>query len=127
LYGLLPPSSVKIKVDVGPCRLFVRQKPLKDQGMGQGVNGRETQKEGGQRVGRRPPALAANPGLAGKTADVPGNEEVVGQSGPVNDGQFMGQLLPDPSGRVGIAGGQGLVAQASQVGYFQFSILLAKS
>jgi len=46
-----------------------------------------------QGVGRRASPLAADAILAGKAHDVPDDEEVVGQAGPLDHAQLVGQAL----------------------------------
>ena len=56
------------------------------------------------------------PCCAGEAHDVPDDQEVVGQPGPLDDAQLVLQLLPDGGARTGIALGQRVLAQAAQMG-----------
>ena len=92
LDDLLPPVCSKVDVDIGHGARTLAQKPLKEQVVAQRIDRGDVQEVGHQRVGCRSPSLTANALLAGETNNVPYDEKVAGQSGPLDDGQFMAQL-----------------------------------
>ncbi len=88
----------------------IGEKALEDQVVGQGIDGGDAQQVGHQGVGGRAAPLAADTAFAGEAHDVPDDEEIVGQPGALNHGQFVGELLQDTRGGIRVAGGQGVLA-----------------
>src|SRR5688572_8004928 len=78
LNDLLPALGLKIKVNIRRRLAFRGEKTLKDQIVGQRINGAEVEQVSHERVSGRAPTLAADPLCPGKVDDVPNDQEIVG-------------------------------------------------
>ena len=91
LDDLLAAQGVEVDVDIGQAGALLGKKTLEDQIVRQRVDRGDLQQVGHQRVGGRAAALAADALRAGKTHDVPDDQEVVGQPQLADHGQLVVQ------------------------------------
>ena len=112
---LFAPRRIKIDVDIGHHLPLAGEEALKDEIVGDGIDGADVKQVSDQRIGRRSPPLAANPFLPREAHDIPDDQEIIGQARRFDDPQFMVELLLNPGRRVAEAGRNGLAAETAQI------------
>ena len=75
----------EIDIDVRSRRHLLVEEPLEEQVVGDRVDPGDTEQIGDDAVGRRPTTLAGNPVCAGKSHQVPVDQEELGKPGLVDD------------------------------------------
>ena len=89
LDDLLPAVALDVDVDVGRAVALGGQEPLEQQAEADGVGLGDAERVADRRVGRRPPALAVDVGLAAELDDVPHDEEVAGEPELLDDVELV--------------------------------------
>ena len=116
--------GVEVDVNVGDVGAFGGEETLEDEGVGVGVDGRDTEQIGDEGVGGGAAPLTADALRAGVAHDVPDDEEVVGQAGGGDDAEFIGQGVGQGGG-LGVAR-QGGLAQLVEIDFGRFSLRRGK-
>ena len=106
-------GEVDVHVGVGGAALV--DEALEEQVVADGVDPRDAQHVGHDRVARAAPPLGRDALLAGEPHEVPADEEELGQAGPVDDPQLVVQLGLDGRRDGPVATGQARLAEARQL------------
>jgi hypothetical protein len=115
LDDLLPPFGGEVDVDVGIARSTFVDEALEEQVVADRIDAGDAEHVGHDRIGGAAPTLRRDPALAGEPHQVPADQEELGQAGPLDDVQLVGQLLHDRRRDGVIPAAGALVAQLLQV------------
>ncbi len=105
----------EVDVDVGIGRPALVDEALEEQLVADGVDARDAQHVGHDRVARAAPTLGRDAPLAAEAHQVPADEEELGQAGPLDDLQLVRQLLEHARRERVVARAGALVAEPLQL------------
>ncbi len=95
LDDLLPAARGEVDVDVRVGRPTLVDEALEEQPMTDGVDAGDAEHVGDDRITGAAPALGGDAAFPGEAHEVPADEEELGQAGPLDDLQLVGELLDD--------------------------------
>ena len=112
---LFPALRREVDVDVRICGPALVDEPLEEQVVADRIDPGDPQDVGHDRVSRTAPALGRDPPLASETHQVPADQEELGQAGPFDHRQLVGELVEDGRGERVIALSNALVAELGKL------------
>ncbi len=115
LDDFLAPLRAEIDVDVRICRPALVDEPLEQQVVADRVDPGDPQDVGDDRIRRAAAPLRGDAALPGKAHQVPTDEEELGQAGPFDDVQLVGELPDHGRGQRVIATASARLAQLHEI------------
>ena len=116
LDDLLPSLGREVDVDVRVGRPALVDEPLEQEVVADRVDPGDPQDIGHDRVGRAPSTLGRDPAGLGEAHQVPADQEELGQAGPLDDLELVGELADDRRGHRVVAPPGALVTQLGEIG-----------
>ena len=115
LDDLLPPLGAEVDVDVGVGRPSLVDEPLEQEVVLDRLDPADAERVGHDRAGRAAAALRRDRLLLGEPHQVPADQEELGEAGPFDDVELVGQAVDDGRGERVVAATGTLPAQLRQV------------
>ena len=99
LDDLLAPLGAEVDVDVRIRRPTGVDEPLEQEVVGDRLDPADPERVGHDRAGRAAPALGGDAALLREAHQVPADQEELGQAGPLDDAELVGEPAHDRRGR----------------------------
>ncbi|GIW19848.1 MAG: hypothetical protein KatS3mg065_0144 [Chloroflexota bacterium] len=115
LDDLLPPGRREVDVDVRVRRPALVDEALEEEVVADRVDPGDAEDVGDDGIGGTPPPLGRDPPPAGEGHEVPADEEELGEPGPFDDVELVGELPDDGRGEGVVAPPGSLPAEARKV------------
>src|SRR5579884_2082040 len=116
LNDLVAAARVKVNIDIGHADAARIQEPVKEQVVGERINGCDPQHVGNDGIGCRAPSRASNSLLLGKADDIPDAEKELGEIHLLDDIQLIRQTIHGLGSKWLISLPQSLVAESVEKG-----------